>query len=204
MIEIAPNYTRRIVDWNKFKLVIPSRDLIPQWAEDDDKYTVWGYDDPEVFVAEIFKKGFPATTTGGYTQEQNDQDRADFENNFKEEWNARLRRSLVIDKKYAHLEENFSGKGPGQTIDVSSNPMQEFSLQVSAVGTVTAWSVVLEGSLDNVSFTTILTHSNLTLLIGSNTSTAANKFPMRYFRTRVVSITALLGGSITTNILGVQ
>ena len=62
--------------------------------------------------------------------------------------------------------------------------MSKFSLQVTGTGAVpTTWTVILEGSLDNVNFTPIITHTQVSgnaLIL----STGSSFFPMTFYRTR--------------------
>lgn len=91
----------------------------------------------------------------------------------------------------------------GTTIDCSTNPLKCFSIQVKGTGAAaTAWDVVLEGSLNNVNFTTIVSHGTADL--DGTTKSFATPFPVLYLRSRCASIT--LGGAtnVVATILGVQ
>lgn len=89
----------------------------------------------------------------------------------------------------------------GVTVTVPA-PVKSFSILVKSTGTAaTAWNVVLEGSLDNVNFTTILTHTNVTgdgVLLSTTTSFT----PSLYFRSRLTSITLTPATAIVVTILG--
>lgn len=97
----------------------------------------------------------------------------------------------------------FTTTGNGSTINASSNPLKSYSLQVVISGTVTVWDVRLEGSLDNVNFTQILQHTNvtgdgITVFSGSPLS------PCTYIRTRCTGFTGLGGSSLTALVLGIE
>jgi len=100
--------------------------------------------------------------------------------------------------------DTFTTAGNGVTVDVSANPLTKFSVQVTGTGAVaTTWDVRLEGSLDNVNFTQILQHTNVT----GDTKVLFNGAalaPTRFFRSRVAGL--VLGGAtnIVVAILGVQ
>jgi len=99
--------------------------------------------------------------------------------------------------------DNFIVAGNGGTIDTSLAPLKVFSLNVKGVGgTPTAWAVVLEGSLDGVNWTTILTHNQLTPL-GQTISSGSNNDPSLFFRSRCISVTLGTASAITATILGV-
>jgi hypothetical protein len=75
-------------------------------------------------------------------------------------------------------------------------------MQVNTTGTVTSWTVVLECSLDNVNFTTALTHTNLTP--GSNAINfgGTTAFPCLYFRSHATALTLGSGTNVIATILG--
>lgn len=62
--------------------------------------------------------------------------------------------------------------------------MRTFGIQVSANGTMTSWTVTLEGSLDNANWTTLVTHN---ANIGT-TQWAVDK-PVTFLRVNVSSLT---------------
>lgn len=98
--------------------------------------------------------------------------------------------------------DTFTGTGNGVTVDASANPHQSFSVQVKGTGAApTSWTALLEGSLDNANFTTVLTH-NQTTGDGVVLWTGSSLSPSRYFRSRVSAL--VLGGAtnIVVTILG--
>jgi len=100
--------------------------------------------------------------------------------------------------------DTFTTAGNGVTVDVSANPLKSFSVQVTGTGAAaTTWDVRLEGSLDNVNFTQILQHTNVTG-DGAVQFGGAALAPARFFRSRAAGLT--LGGAtnIVVAILGVQ
>lgn len=92
----------------------------------------------------------------------------------------------------------FTGTTTGVTVDASSSAKRFFSLQVTQTGGVTVWNVVLEGSLDNTTFTTIATHTNADL---TGTTLFSVDKPLLYYRSRCVTITG--GTNLTAVIIGV-
>lgn len=89
-ITLAPNITYRTYRWSDWKIVIAAKGIVrPQYDDDETMYTIWGYDGPEVHVCQIWKGILPYTVTG-YTQEQNDADKTDFETNVKPTANQSL------------------------------------------------------------------------------------------------------------------
>jgi hypothetical protein len=85
------------------------------------------------------------------------------------------------------------------TIDVSDTPYSKFALQVIPTGVISAWTVVLEGSIDGNTFTPILTHTHL---IGSNiTIWPSAPAPVLYYRIKCSALTLGLGTKITANLL---
>lgn len=97
--------------------------------------------------------------------------------------------------------DTFTVAANGVTVAVAS-PVKSYSILVKGTGSAaTAWNVVLEGSLDNITFTTILTHTQATgdgVLLSTTTSFT----PSLYFRSRLVSITLAPATAIVVTILG--
>lgn len=88
-ITLAPQYTQRSYSWQSLKALITTKSLRLQYEEEPDLYTIWGYDNPEVHICTIWKSVVPdGILLCGYTQQQNDTDKSDFENNFKASANA--------------------------------------------------------------------------------------------------------------------
>ena len=85
--------------------------------------------------------------------------------------------------------------------DISMSPKKSFSLQVVAVGgSVTSWTVAVQASLDGVTYTTVLSHTQadgdaVTKFTGSSF------YPARYFRANVTALTLNTATKITVNVL---
>ena len=100
--------------------------------------------------------------------------------------------------------DTFTGTGNGTAINCTHNPKSSFSIQVTATNEqvgVTVWNVVLEGSLNGTSYTTLLTHSATS---GSMVTSMANLYPCNYYRARCVSLTLGTATNIVVNILGLN
>lgn len=85
MITIAPNFTQKEYRWTAWKTCKSKKGFLHQHDEDGELYFVYGYDGPEVHLCKIYKGEVPqhVVEQGGYTQEQNDLDKADFIANFQ-------------------------------------------------------------------------------------------------------------------------
>lgn len=84
MITLAPTFTQRFFYWTAWKVMATAKNLAFQSEEDTACYTVWGYDGPEVILTTIWRSDVPPhIVAAGYTQTQNDSDKADFEANYK-------------------------------------------------------------------------------------------------------------------------
>jgi|SRR6185369_8708195 len=98
----------------------------------------------------------------------------------------------------------FTGTSTGTVIDLSTNPLSRFSIQVTGTGALpTLWTVLVEGSLDNSSWTTILTHTNVTGN-GLSLSMGASNFPVLYVRLRCTGLTLGLASNIVVKLVGVN
>ncbi len=108
----------------------------------------------------------------------------------------------IVNNRFLNRTDSFVVEGSGITIDACTGPVKDFAIQVkSTTAVATDWNVVLEGSLDNINFTTILTHvaGNGDGLIVFSGATAS---PCVYFRSRVVSLTLGDATNIVVKILG--
>lgn len=109
-----------------------------------------------------------------------------------------------VAKEFNTRSDTFTGTTSGVTVDVSSKPLQSFAIAVKGTGaSATTWDIRLEGSLDNVNFSTILSHTNTTG-DGVIMSSGAVLSPCLYFRSRVAGL--VLGGAsnVVVTILGLQ
>lgn len=97
--------------------------------------------------------------------------------------------------------DTFTATGSGTTVDSHLAPVKYFSLSVAETGTVTSWTVVLECSLDDTTFTTVLTHTN-TSGSGATVFGGTTAFPCLYFRSRASAITLGAGTNVIATILG--
>lgn len=82
-VAFGSSFTVRNYAWTAWKAFFISKGLLPQWDEDTELYTIWGYDGPEVFSCTIYKGSVPDGVLPVYSQAQNDTDKTDFETNFK-------------------------------------------------------------------------------------------------------------------------
>lgn len=104
---------------------------------------------------------------------------------------------------YSTRSDTYTVAANGTTVTVLTNPLKYFSIQCKGTGAAaTAWNIVVEGSLDNVNFSTIATHATADL--DGTVKAFTTPFPVLYFRSRCTAIT--LGGAtnVVATILGVQ
>jgi hypothetical protein len=102
------------------------------------------------------------------------------------------------------LVETYDATGTGAVTDVSQRPMRNFSVLV--VGTdaaATAWTVIIDGSLDGTVYSEIMEH-NTVIGDGENLYSGTTLFPCRYFRTRCTSLTLGAATDIVVTVLGQQ
>jgi hypothetical protein len=98
--------------------------------------------------------------------------------------------------------DTFTVAANGTAVDVSEVPCNLFAIQVKGTtATPTAWSVVLEGSLNGTQYTTILTHTSTEHSDGA-TIWKLDGPPIKYFRSRLVSITLGSATNVIATIIG--
>lgn len=98
--------------------------------------------------------------------------------------------------------DTYTTTANGTTVDVSAQGMSTFGLQCKQTGTVTSWTVVLEGSLDGTNFVTILTHTKAGNNDGGIVWTSAALYPVLYFRSQCTAITLGGGTNVVATIVG--
>lgn len=98
--------------------------------------------------------------------------------------------------------DTYTGTGNGTTVNVANSALSIFSVQVTGTSAVaTIWDVQLEGSLDNINFTQILQHTNVTGN-GVVVFSAGNYSPCLYFRSRCAGLTLGPATNIVVTIVG--
>lgn len=100
--------------------------------------------------------------------------------------------------------DTFTTTANGTTLGDGFQNWKYFTLSVRQTGTVTSWTVVLEVSLDNTTFSTVLTHTNVT---GSGVvvfAADAIPRPVLYMRARCTAIVLGAGTNVISTIIGVQ
>jgi hypothetical protein len=93
-INFGSNYTQieyRWKDWFSSSYLV--KNFNPQYYDDGETYTIYGYDGPDVHISQIFKNSIPYSLENVYSQTENDEDKNDFEINYKSSFNTKL--SLV-------------------------------------------------------------------------------------------------------------
>lgn len=85
-INFGSQFTQINYRWTQCKSVFLHKNIDAQFYEDNEKYTIYGYDEPDVHICQIWKNEIPYSLLGAYSQEQNDSDKLDFETNYKSTW----------------------------------------------------------------------------------------------------------------------
>lgn len=96
--------------------------------------------------------------------------------------------------------DTYTATGNGTTVDRLVRPVRNYAIQVVQTGTVTAWDVRLEGSLDGTNFSQVLQHTNTDGSGLVKFSTASS--PCLYFRSRCAGLTLGVGTNVIATILG--
>lgn len=117
---------------------------------------------------------------------------------------------LPVAGGFSTRSDTYTTAANGTTVDCSTKPVRRFALQVKGTGAAaTAWEVVIEGSLNNAQFTTIITHTSVADSEGEfrNAADGETLFvdtgaPWLYFRSRLVSITLSPATNVIATIVG--
>lgn len=108
---------------------------------------------------------------------------------------------LAIIDAFSTRTETFTTNTTGTTVDVSTGPLRDFTVQCTATGSVTSWTIVLEGSLNNSNFTTIATHTNV---IGTGVLVFASDSPVLYYRLNCTALVLGAGTNVVAKALGMR
>ena len=96
-MDIFGSIPRRVGNWTWLKALIPVKALSLQYDENAGEYLIYGYDAPEVLTCTIWKGAVPSgVISSGYSQAQNDSDKADFEANYKPSANTAASPTKVV------------------------------------------------------------------------------------------------------------
>jgi hypothetical protein len=172
------------VSYSQWKSIISANDLTVQYIENPDSYDIFSIEYHISWETRVLKDGGANQT--------------DFETNYKPTANQPLGSRPADTDSVANT---FTTTGTGMVLSTSQS-FDQYAIQVQIVGipTLTLWNVVLEGSLDGVNFSTILTSTNILgqgVIWGS-----AMIAPSLYIRSRVVSLTLGSATNIIVTILG--
>jgi hypothetical protein len=91
-IEFSSSLTKISSNWTSFKSSVVARDLVQfiQYDDNGDIYFIFLFDGPIVFSCVIWKNIVPDGVIENYSQNDNDIDKADFEDNYKATSNTHL------------------------------------------------------------------------------------------------------------------
>lgn len=150
VLALAPQYTQRIHTWTNWKIVQLAKVGLHQYDDDGTIYTIYFYDGPEVHLCNIWKDTVPdGVINGGYSQEQNDLDKIDFEDNYKVDSNQAIDKLAASGVKGQSPAKGLGGFAP----DPTNNPYQPnadeiVSLYVDGEGSLVTRGAILtdEGS----------------------------------------------------------
>lgn len=146
-IVIAPQYTQRIYRWSAWKISYASKGVLHQHDDDGVTYTIWFYDGPEAHICTIWKGEVPhSILEAGYSQEQNDSDRSDFEANFVSSSNRSLRPKNSLGIPLQTIEPRLGTELIVVTHNFS-DPTTWYSKSMRKS------SVIMTASVDNLDFT---------------------------------------------------
>jgi hypothetical protein len=92
---LGSQFTQRPLRWVDWKAARAALNGQTQFDDDGHTYTVWFYNGPDVYFTTIWKSVVPDGVAATYSQEQNDQDKTEFENSYKNTANQRADQSTI-------------------------------------------------------------------------------------------------------------
>jgi len=134
---LSPYLTERTHTWTEWKAAHTSHMGLLQYDALPDHYLIWFYDGPEVHTCQIWRETVPQDIVdGGYTQEENDSDKADFEGNYQANGNQPLDYRTSEGKLLFQLNPDTSFDIPAVSVlntpDASTGLVKSWQLTVAA------------------------------------------------------------------------
>jgi hypothetical protein len=172
------------VSYSQWKSLLASNDLGAQYLENPDSYDLFAIEYHISWETKVLKNG--------------GSDQTDFETNYKATANQPL------GSRPSDTDSNattYTTTGTGATLSTTLS-FDQYALQVQVTGTstLTTWNVVLEGSLDNVNFSTILISTHV---IGQGVVWGSSLIaPTLHIRSRVIALVLGSATNIIVTILG--
>lgn len=118
-MEFSLFLTKRYHNWLNWKQELTKRSGIWQHEHDNEQYIIWFYDGPEIHITNIWLNTVPNDIIqNGYTQEQNDSDKLDWETSYQINSNNSIEKRQTNNK--ALLVAN-AGREGNETIYASHN-----------------------------------------------------------------------------------
>jgi len=128
---------QRSGNWTWFKPLISGKTLKIQYEENLSIYLIYGYDLPEVVTCIIWKGTVPdSVISAGYSQAQNDSDKADFEASFKPYANRSIDDipSLIIANSIrSGGSANLAVDGSVTPVVFEYNPPNNYDIEITAL-----------------------------------------------------------------------
>lgn len=127
-------------------------------------------------------------------------------NNDRSDWTGDVLGQAKVSLAHNTRTDTFTTAAPtsGTAMGDGFQFFRFFSLTVQPTGAVTSWTVVLQYSLDNVTWTTFLTHTNVTGAGVPVFSADAIPRPVFYLRSQATALVLGAGTNVIARILGVQ
>lgn len=174
-LSLAPQFTQRNYNWTNWKIVQLFKAGLHQYDDDSNVYTIYFYDGPEVHLCTIWKGILPdGVLNSGYSQEQNDSDKTDFENNYKNNANQAIDKLAASGVKGQSPAKGLGGFAP----DPTNNPYQPAADEIVSLYVDGEGSLVTRGAIltDEGSFRDDFTGSALEVdLTGTLTFTNGSR-----------------------------
>lgn len=127
-------------------------------------------------------------------------------NNDRSDWTGDVLGQAKVSLAHNTRTDTFTTAAPtnGTALGDGFQTFKYFSITVQPTGAVTSWTVVLQYSLDNVTWTTFLTHTNVTGAGVPVFSADAIPRPVFYIRSQATALVLGAGTNVIARILGVQ
>lgn len=115
-LAVSPQFTQKNYNYTDWKTIKSVKNFAHQYHDDGKVYIIYGYEFPDVHTCVIFKGPVPPPIiASGYTQQQNDDDKTDFENNLLPSANAAISQHVQFKNNYLRMTGNGTNTVKGGT-----------------------------------------------------------------------------------------
>lgn len=198
-IAFGSSFTQKIYTWTNWKVVQGIKSGNHQYDSDGNIYTIYFYDGNEVHLCTIWQGTVPdGVVNGGYSQAQNDADKADFEGNYKSTANGRISPSAA---QIYVLSNDTVTAGGSKTFSGFNN--RQASLFINVKNAPTGTTPGLQFTITEIDPGDLITTVGTTVTGASITAAGTQEIILNLTTSSVIKVSWIIVGSASPTFTGV-